>query len=724
MSNKIKTHSPKTGFHTFSDAKGMEDAFAESYSNIDNNYVQKSTANGIGRTFVNWDTDYSVKSNYGREDYEHFNPNEAIPKKHDEIISICMKAYDKVGIVRNVIDLMSDFGIKGIRLQHPNKRIENFYNSWFDKVKGKDRSERFLNYLYRSGTAIVNRHYAKIDVGSENEMRKSYAKDQNFKEKKVKSREIPIAYSFLHPLSVEVVDGDNAMFFGDVQLAYKVSSSINGHINSLHRNEQLNTRDQSMMNKLPKDIKDAIKNGKKIIPLNPKKVNAYHYKKDDWDNWAKPMVFSILDDLIMLEKMKLADISALDGAISSVRLWTLGKLSEKVGLSVIPTASMINKLRNILSNNVGGGVLDLVWGPELSFKESESKIWQWLGSEKYTTTLNAIYDGLGIPPTLRSSAGGGGNNSNNFIALKTLIERLEYGRMILADFWKEEIKHVQKAMGFRFPATLVFDQMVISDEAAEKQLLINMADRDIISYETLRETFGINDSIESIRIRREALARGEKNPEKASPFHNPMFNEDLKKIALQGGAVTPSEVGLELEEGKDGEENRNDQMGRINKDIQASKPVATGKPATGIPGRPKNITETKKRKPRPDIKPKSTGSLVIWAKDAQNSIAEMLTPIILKTYGKKNVRSLTKEQAKEFEEIKFGTLMQMEPFVNITDKMVYNALSVKNIKNQEAIDIVNSCEYILNNISDVKKEITITEIRELQSIAYAEIKGE
>ena len=60
---------------------------------------------------------------------------------------------------------------------------------------------------------------------------------------------------------------------------------------------------------------------------------------------------------------------------------------------------------------------------------------------------------------------------------------------MLKSFWMKEIKIVQKAMGFRFPAELHFDSIVLSDEAAQKKLLLDLADRDIISQETLLERF-------------------------------------------------------------------------------------------------------------------------------------------------------------------------------------------------------------------------------------------
>ena len=52
---------------------------------------------------------------------------------------------------------------------------------------------------------------------------------------------------------------------------------------------------------LPPDILEAIKEGKSTIPLDPDKVSVYYYKKDDWLVWANPMIYAILDDIIMLE---------------------------------------------------------------------------------------------------------------------------------------------------------------------------------------------------------------------------------------------------------------------------------------------------------------------------------------------------------------------------------------------------------------------------------------
>ena len=122
------------------------------------------------------------------------------------------------------------------------------------------------------------------------------------------------------------------------------------------------------------------------------------------------------------------------------------------------------------------------------------------------------------------------------------------------DFWDKEIALVQKAMGFRKPAKIEFDRMDLSNEESEKSLLIQLADRSLISDELLQKRFGFDPDMEKIRLNREKRERkSDRMIAKSSPYHDPQPENSLKKIALQSGVATPSEVGLELDPKKDGE---------------------------------------------------------------------------------------------------------------------------------------------------------------------------
>ena len=673
-------------FVTWSDDSGKRQALSDTSDNIDSyDGIQKAIGYNR-RSFLDIEPNRSVRTGFNREDYNRFRSSESVPKRQKEAIRMCMQAYDKVGIIRNVIDLMADFAGQGITIVHPNKRIEKFFRAWFKKVGGIERSERFLNTLYRCGNVVVKRRTAKINKRAEKDLRSSAAPDMEILVNNVNKREIPWKFDFLNPLSVEVIGDELATFVGKPQYALKVSKLVRGLAKKGLNSDSPYHRNLNAI--LPPDIIQSIKNGENIIPLDNEKVSVYYYKKDDWLVWANPMIYAILDDIIMLEKMKLADISALDGAISNIRLWSLGDLDNKI----LPTKAAINKLRNILASNVGGGTMDLVWGPELKFTESSTQVFRFLGKEKYEPVLTNIYAGLGVPPTLTGMANGSGGFTNNFISLKTLVERLEYGRQVLVDWWNQELEIVQKAMGFRLPARIHFDQMVLSDEASEKNLLIQLADRNIISAETVVERFGEIPEIEKIRIRREERDRkSESMPQKAGPYHNPQHKNDLEKIALQKGEIEAEDVGVipssdtgghpftspedrrdksVIEQQKEEKEDK-----RIEKEVKKQEQKLekqkdydpTGRPEDG---RPKNSKDQNPRKQR-EAKPKSFNSsdflnITLWASEAQAEISNIINPAILSHHDKKSLRSLTKSEATNLENLKLSILCHLNPFDEVT----------------------------------------------------------
>ena len=207
------------------------------------------------------------------------------------------------------------------------------------------------------------------------------------------------------------------------------------------------------------------------------------------------MTYSCFNDLILYERLKLADKTALDGAISKIRIFKLGSLEHKIA----PTPTAASTLQHILGANVGGGTTDIIWGPDIEVLETNTDVQRFLGEEKYRPTLMAIYATLGIPPTLTGTFGASGT-TNNFISLKTLTERLNYVRNILLDFWNTQISIVQSSMGFRFPAQVEFDYMYLDDPTAVANLMLAMADRNIVSDEFVQRHVKARPEVEFRRV--------------------------------------------------------------------------------------------------------------------------------------------------------------------------------------------------------------------------------
>ena len=119
---------------------------------------------------------------------------------------MCMDAYDKVGIVRNIIDLMGDFGSQGINIVHENKSVEKFFQQWFRKIDGKERSERFLNNLYRTGQVFLYKSYANV-TPEINKYIKSLGSDITLELPNIEKSVVPWRYNFFNPLTVDMKNG-------------------------------------------------------------------------------------------------------------------------------------------------------------------------------------------------------------------------------------------------------------------------------------------------------------------------------------------------------------------------------------------------------------------------------------------------------------------------------------------------------------------------------------
>ena len=449
----------------------------------------------------------------------------------------------------------------------------------------------------------------------------------------------------------------------------------------------------------------------------------FYYKKDDWQEWADPMTYACFKDLLLYEKLKLADQAALDGAISKIRVWKLGSLDHKLA----PTAAAASALGDILGTNVGGGTMDIVWGPDIELIETGTDVQRFLGEEKYRPTLMAIYACLGIPPTLTGTFGASGT-TNNFISLKTLTERLNYVRNILLDFWNYQVKIVQDSMGFRFPAQIEFDFMYLDDPASMTQLMINLADRNIISDEFVQRNVKARPSIERKRLANENKRRDSGSmSEKISPFHAVDKDFSLEKIALQTGVATPSEVGLDLNDRKDGEEPalemRRPKEKKGPSDDQPKQqtlnfPEDNDTPPTEGPGRPKNSRDVIQRERR-TFKPKQKAAIEIWAKQAQEEISKAVNSSILDTFNKKNMRSLNNEQSRHAEMMKFEILCNLSVGEELSEEAIFAA-----VNKDAAPGIHEECNsWIVAASEQIGRRLTIEEIRNLRAAFYAELKS-
>lgn len=655
---------------------------------------------GVSNTFT-----YSAhaSSNYTRQEYTRYNynnvrPSERVPSTFVDSLMFSNESYYTISIVRNIVDLMADFCVKGLDWAHPNRNVQSFMRSWYNKVDGNNISERFCNYLIRLGNLCLVPEYSKIPDMIAQEWRKT--RGAEFKEVKVSNLRIPSSYTFIDVTALtEKLDStsttSNRVF----------SLCANGGLISTFSNHTTGYRLQSgttfsgrLYQSLPPHIRNKVHSSSGLIELKENEdVYIYHYRKDDWDTWARPIILSIAEPLIMLKKMHLADSSALDGVISNVRLWRVGYIDQTNVLnSVIPEPYILEKIRDMIKANISGGVLDIVWGPDLDFKESSSNSYEFLYPEKYSQVMAEIYDGFGINPGLAGglSSNGQSGMSNNAISMKVLVERLSYIRNKLTDFWMGESKKIQKAMGFSSPAIVTFDDAVFSDEISYKKLLIELYDRDVLTQEGLREEFNIIESVENGRQLRETKRRKNgKMPPKASPYHDPMVKEKLTSDLIKSGNIDGDEMNID-----------------VKKEDVFSKDKG---------GRPVGTRDSVKRDTK-NVSPKKAFAadfleMKVWARESFDKISDVIGPNYLKEVGKNNFRQLTQEEAEDFENIKLSILCSINPFSDISKDVIQaSAESIKDITLEKEIrnNLINELSLKMNRIP------TMDDKRTAASAAY------
>jgi hypothetical protein len=189
-------------------------------------------------------------------------------------------------------------------------------------------------------------------------------------------------------------------------------------------------------------------------------------------------------------------------------------------------------------------------------------------------------------------------------------------------------------------------------------------------------------------------------------------------MAMQLGLATPSQIGLELDKKKKGEMNAVEIKSQIipPKITAPSSNISEKLPGQPQQGRPRNSKDSQQRKQK-EFTPQTGASLNLWNIEAQDKISDIINPILLDFYNKKNMRSLSHTEYDEAEATKAKILFSIEPFEDVTEDLVLAKLNTIN-----SIDINHKYnkykEYnkALNN--EINRQLTADETKYTKSYLY------
>jgi hypothetical protein len=557
--------------------------------------------------------DINIRNPFDRRDYDFHRPNERMPWQFRDVIYACRAAYLKIGVVRNVIDMMTDFATEDLQIVHPDKKTEAFFKVWRQKIQLASAVDEFVRHFLVDGNVVVKRTTAKLSKPVESQWMENTAvgaaePEKLYTENQVTKREIPWRYTFLNVAALHWVGGEAAKMAGERQLAFRLAPATVNLLKSPSEPFQ-----KTIVDALPNNIQNIRKNGSDLVEIDMDTVYVAHNKKDSWEDWAPPFLYAILSDIQFKEKLRQAEISALDGMINVIRLWKLGDHTE----GILPNQTAVDKLIGILEANTGGGAMDIVWDSMIEMQEFYPPVEKILGADKFEHVDHDILIGLGVPEVL--IGGQGGNFSNSFIQLKTLVEKLEYIRGCVIDWLQTEIALVCKAMDIQVLPKIRFNQMSLEDESVQRKLIIGLLDRGIISVEAVLETYGEDFLLEMERI------KGEKNilQQSGVKIKNPL---DQKPIAPKAGSKAPVK-----------------------------------KKAPGQRGRPLKDKDVTRKTRTPKIRTSASIDLIVFGMDVVDAFDNHILPIYMNSIGTTNARKLTWEQREEINNLRMAVLASIKP---------------------------------------------------------------
>lgn len=428
--------------------------------------------------------------------------NDEVETKHK--IAACREAYENVGIIGNIVDIMIDFGLEDLEIEHTNPRVERFFKKWMRTAKVHEVSEQILKGIYRDANVPILSFFGELSSEEVRRMQRVVSSKEDRAEGQVLDPEtvvknvIPFRYEMLDVLRMYRTGSE---LLGTIGWEYQFDADdlgFRGIRTAEVQGQETREAIRTLEEQIGVDAFERFKqNGRIGLPGN--RLTMLYYKRDGYRSWATPLLWRVIPDVKFKKLIRDMDISVAEGVTNALTIIKLGAI--EAGLP--PSKKKFEKITAMMRTPQKSKTI--IWDNLISVETIFPPVEKFFSDKKYKQVDADIRAGLGVPEVLVN--GEGSNFSNNFLAIKTLMERLETGRKVVDSFWSEQVSIVTRNMGFRTAPIVRLGKMSLTDEEVEKRFMIELFDRNAVSFETLLNRFGEDIRIEIERIRREDKER-------------------------------------------------------------------------------------------------------------------------------------------------------------------------------------------------------------------------
>ena len=284
------------------------------------------------------------------------------------------------------------------------------------------------------------------------------------------SNKIPVRYILLNPYGVVA---QRATSFDRFGLYAKVLSEY--EVERLR--DPKTEEDREIYDALPANIKKRVKSDSWAIDgikvkLNPERLRYAFYKKQDYEPFAIPFGFPVLDDINFKMEMKKIDQSICRTIENVVLLITMGTTPDNGGIN----PRNIRAMQALFQNQSVGRILVSDYTTKAEFIIPD--IQRVIGPSKYEVVNQDIKEGLqNIILSQEKFA-------STEVKAQMFLQRLKEARdTFLNEFLQAEIRQLCKNFGFRDIPTAKFETIDLKDPAQIQRVITRMMELGILPPE-------------------------------------------------------------------------------------------------------------------------------------------------------------------------------------------------------------------------------------------------
>jgi hypothetical protein len=408
-----------------------------------------------------------------------------------EIFKKAEDYYHTNGLIGSTINLLSNLAAKGFEHDIDDDNIKNFFDVWAFDVRFPEILEWIYLDFFKVGHVTTYKVTAKYEPrvsylspipGQKmrtNNKGKTTGQEKGAKKNIWSKGHLPVSYTVLNP---QLVNIEGNLLFDKVSVKLTPPTELR---DLLTKNKaELTEEEKELIKALPADLKRAAEQGGEF-PLDSRMVGFITYKKMPYERYAKPRIFRLFDTLDYKKALREADMSTLDGISNYILKITIG--NDDYPVVTQEELEAVSALFNTSSKS-----FDVVWNHTLKVEKIVSpEIGDILGQEKYAQVNDDMTAGLSMSRALIDGTGDLNVAEANLI-VKGLQEEIEYARQQVTRWIYREYQQIAEAMGFdRFPK-IRWDEGVLKDTIMYMNILSQLVDRRMLSYNTALEALGFD----------------------------------------------------------------------------------------------------------------------------------------------------------------------------------------------------------------------------------------